>query len=273
MQGIAVIIVTHDSRDELPQCLEALAGQSLRADRIIIVDSGSTDTGYLQACNDMDGVEVVLRENIGFGRANNVGLQALADPVDSVLFLNPDAFPQPDVLERAQQFLQRNPEVGCSGGRLLAFDPGKQQPTGLLDSTGVFRTRYCRWVDRGQGEPDDSRYLVQEDIPVACGAFLFCRRAMLDQVALAGGAVFDPDFFLYKEDIDLCLRIWKQGWRIVYLPGLRVHHCRGWQGRRKMSRKLRLTAASSEILLNRKHPSPCMVWAILKYLLVRWLRI
>jgi len=215
----------------------------------------------------------VYAENIGFGRANNLGLQAVPDPVESVLFLNPDAFPAPDVLERARGFLERNEDVGCIGARLLGFDPRSRRPTGRLDSTGVFRKRDCRWYDRGRGEPDDSRYMVREDIPVACGAFLFCRRTMFDAVALADGAVFDPDFFLYKEDIDLCLRIWKKGWRITYLPGLRVHHCRGWQGRRRMPYSQRLAAASSEVLLCRKHRSPCLAWAILKYILVRWLRL
>ncbi|MCI5208737.1 MAG: hypothetical protein D3910_08075, partial [Candidatus Electrothrix sp. ATG2] len=102
-------------------------------------------------------------------------------------------------------------------------------------------------------------------------------RSMLEQVAgqqESGAAVFDPDFFLYKEDIELCLRIRKAGWRLVSLPEILVYHCRGWQkDRQDISFQLRLTAAKSELLLYRKHPSPYILWALSKYLLVRWLKI
>ena len=94
---------------------------------------------------------------------------------------------------------------------------------------------------------------------------------MLEQVALERGVVFDPDFFLYKEDIELCLRIRKTVWKIVYVPGILVYHCRGWGKRREMPYEQRLLAARSELLLYVKHPSGYMIWAVAKYVLVRWL--
>lgn len=270
----AVIIVTHNSQAVLDRCLSALDRQTVPPDAIALVDSGSADRRYLQSSADRARFTICLEKNIGFSRACNVGYQTVGQDADFILFLNPDAFPMPDSIELSLAFLSKNQDVGCIGGRLIGFDSIRSQPTGLLDSTGVFRTWHGRWHDRDQGEPDSGQHILREEVPAICGAFLFCRNTALKQAALTEGAVFDPDFFLYKEDIELCLRIRKKGWRLVYLPEVVACHCRGWQqDRRQVPYQLRLTAAQSELLLYRKHPSPYLLWAVTKYLLVRGLRI
>ena len=273
MKRVAIIIITHNSQSVLSRCLASLETQTLQPKCIVIVDSGSADTGYLQQYYDVARIKVLFEKNIGFSQANNCGYKAMDQSVDFVLFLNPDAFPEPESIELAISYLVQNGDVGCVSGRLLGFDSKRQRATGAIDSTGIFRKWYGCWYDRGQGESDIGRYGEQEDIPAACAAFLFCRKTMLDQVALLEHVIFDPVFFLYKEDIELCLRIRKSHWRIVYLPDILVFHCRGWQSRQQIPYQLRLTAAGSELLLYRKHPSPYVLWALAKYSLVRWLRV
>jgi len=273
MNRIAVIIVTHNSEQVLDRCLSALRDQTVQPETIVVVDAGSRDTGYLNSCSADGRFQLHLEKNIGFGRANNRAYQKLDPSMDFVLFLNPDAFPAEDALASACAYMESNQEAACLGGRLLGFDPGQRQATGKLDSTGVFRKWYGCWYDRDQGKPDDGRHREEQDVPAVCGAFLFCRKSMLDQVALEQDVVFDPDFFLYKEDIELCLRIRKTHWKIVYLPDILVYHCRGWGERRKMPHARRLLAARSELLLYTKHPSPYIIWALAKYMAVSWLRL
>ncbi len=272
MIDITVIIVSHDSESFLPFCMAALL-QYGQGCRICIVDSGSTDRLYLQQYEMLPQVQVLYQEeNIGFSRANNLGYQHCASESEYIVFLNPDAFITEQTFSEAKKVLTRHENAGCLGGRLLGYDSGTMQPTGRLDSTGIFRAWYGRWLDRGQGEVDSGQYDSIEIIPAACAAFLFCRREMLEQVALPDGAIFDPVFFLYKEDIELGLRIAKSRWDTVYVPNIKVYHCRGWQQRQQMSRRFRLTAATNEIILYTKHPSPYMIWALLKYILVRFFR-
>lgn len=269
MADIAVIIVTHNSEAVLDTCIGALdryGGSCF----VCIVDSGSRDTSYLASYEDRPGFKVLRRDNIGFSQANNLGCRSCPKGAEYIVFLNPDAFICADTFSLAETAMEADSRTGCLSGRLAGYDSRTMQPTGRLDSTGIFRTWYGRWYDRGQGEPDHGQYSESQVVPAACGAFLFCRRTMLEQVALDGGAVFDPDFFLYKEDIELSLRIHKTSWRIRYLPDILVYHCRGWQQRQLISRRLRITAAAGEILLYKKHPSPYMVWALTKYLLVRF---
>lgn len=274
MPTTAVIIVTHNSEDVLAPCLSALQNQVLPPARVYLVDSGSRDTAYLDRIDTAGNVVVLPRQaNIGFARANNLGCRHLEAGTDNVLFLNPDVMLTADALQLAEQSLRQNERVGVLTGRLLGYDFRAAQATGLLDSTGIFRKWYGRWYDRGQGEFDRGQFTGPEDIPAACGALLFCRRKALEQAALAGGAVFDPDFFLYKEDIELCLRLRKKGWLIRYEPGIMAWHGRGWRQRGEMSLALRTAAAKSEIILYRKHPSPYLLWAMLKYLAVRLLKV
>ena len=262
----AVIIVTHNSQACLEQCLQSLAAQTEWVGPVMVVDSGSDDTTYLHRLQQHHPFELILQENIGFSQANNLGAQHLNGEADHILFLNPDCFLLPDTLATALQISRQTPEAAIVSGKLLGYDLIEKRASGRIDSTGIERKLYGRWVDRGQGEKDRGQYDSPEEMAALCGALLLCKKAALDSL---GTEVFDPDFFLYKEDIELSLRLRKKGWKLLYHPDIIAHHCRGWQGEREqMSFELRKTAARSEILLYRKHPSPYMLWALCKYLLV-----
>lgn len=274
MATVAVVIVTCNAEQVIEQCLRALTRDQQHTLEVHIVDSGSTDTGYLEPLEKLPAVTVRLEENIGFSRANNVGYGECSSKAEYILFLNPDAFVRSGTIDAAVRLLASKPRVGCLGGRLLGYDVNTGQPTGRLDSTGVFRTWYGRWFDRDQGEADTGQRGHAEEVPAACGAFMFMRREALEEVQLEGGAVFDPAFFLYKEDIELSLRLRKKGWKILYAPELEVYHCRGWSRQRsRMAYHLRESAARNEVLLYMRHPSVYVVWAVLKYLCVRGLRL
>lgn len=268
---ISAIIVSHNSDRVLPRCLEALAQQTVAVREIIIVDCGSDDRSNLLSLGGREGVAVVETSNIGFSRANNLGMEFVSPQADFVIFLNPDTFLAPDFVETALEICLKNSQVGMVSGKLGGYDLGQNKATGRLDSTGIFRKWYGRWFDRGQGEQDREQYDTPVLVPALCGALLFCRMTALQALP---GPVFDPDFFLYKEDIELSLRMRKAGWQLLYDPRLLAYHGRGWNKKRgEMPVKLRCMAAVNEILLYRKHPSPYMLWAWLKYLLVRFIRL
>jgi N-acetylglucosaminyl-diphospho-decaprenol L-rhamnosyltransferase len=269
---IYVIIVTHNSSAFLEPCLVHLDKQTIPAQEVIVVDSGSSDTAYLQPLAGREGYRLVTSDNIGFGRANNLGMQMLRGAEEGmVVFLNPDTFLPPDFFAQAVGVLNENPMAGAVSGKLLAFDVLSMKATGKIDSAGIYRHWYGRWYDRGQGKQDQGQYDLIASPLALCGALLCCR---LKALRPFGETVFDPDFFLYKEDIDLCLRLRNNGWWLVYDPRLIAYHCRGWSRRRQsVAYALRLAAARSEVLLCQKHPGPQLFWAWSKFLAVRFLRI
>ena len=269
---IYVVIVTHNSREELNICLAHLEKQSVQIKGLAIVDSGSTDPSFLDDLHSFPGVKIIKTENIGFSQANNLGFREIVrDSEGMVVFLNPDTFLPPDYLAQAVQVLNENPMAAVVSGKLLGYDLTTMKPSGLIDSTGILRRWYGRWYDRGQGEKDRGQYDLIASPLALCGALMCCR---LKALRPFNGNVFDPDFFLYKEDIELCLRLRAGGWKVIYDPRLIAHHCRGWaKNRQKMSYNLHLIAARNEVLLYRKHPGPAIVWALLKLCLVKIFRL
>ena len=268
---LSVIIVTHNSERLIDKCVESLARQSLAAARIIIVDSGSDDPSYLDAYSGKAGFAVHLKNNIGFAAANNFGLRHIADADKYVCLLNPDTFLEPDSFKRSMELVSTRPEVAILTGRLKGFDLRNCRPNGLLDSTGIFRAWYGRWYDRGQGVKNEDNYQIQEEVPAICGAFMFCR---IEALSKNMPNIFDESFFMYKEDIDLCLRLRKQGWKMLYEPEVEAFHARGWsKNRQEISYQTRCLASKSEIRLNLKHQSPYLLWALFKYFVVRVLHV
>ena len=266
---VHVIIVTHNSADVLHICLQNLEIQTHPIKSIIVVDSGSNDLEYLDTARNKIGVKVIEAQNIGYSRANNIGYKELEKRDGLIVFMNPDTFLPPDYIACALQLVKENSDAGIVSGKLLGYDYLNGVATGKLDSTGIYRKWYGRWYDRGQGETDHGQYDLKCSPPAVCGALMCCSGKALQ----ACEEVFDSDFFLYKEDIELSLRLRKMGWSLLYDPRLTAYHCRGWNSRKKMPRELRIIAAESEILLYKKHPSPFILWAFLKLMAVKLARL
>ncbi len=272
----AVIIVTHNSQAFLPHCLEALQQQTQPACQIILVDSGSQDTTYLEHYRQMPTLTLHLAyDNIGFCQGNNVGMSYVDDSIKYVLFLNPDAFLTPSFLENALAYLEQpaSRQVGALSGILLGYDIQQQQPTGQIDSTGIFRTWYGRWYDRDQGKAyQQNQHVTPEKVPALCGALMLCRMTALKSVVLGPHIVMDPTFYMYKEDIDLSLRLRQKGWSLLLIPEWIAYHCRGWKKERaQVPRHLRLLSAKNEMRLYARLKSPFYFYSMFKYVLVKTL--
>lgn len=270
----AVIIVTHNSHLYLDKCMACLEQQTVIPSQIILVDSGSDHIEYLKAYQKKPRVCVYAsKKNIGFCLGNNSGF-SLADPqAKYILFLNPDAFLVPSFIEQAIAYMEesRYSKVAALSGFLLDFDMHQNHTNHCFDSCGIFRKWYGRWYDRGQGEAFRSDlYNQEESVPALCGALMFCRREALNTVLLGANEVFDNSFYMYKEDVDLSLRLRKKGWDLKFVPQLAAYHCRGWQkDRRQVPRHLRLLSAKNEMKLCLRSYSPCLLYSCLKYLTVK----
>lgn len=268
---VSIIIVTHNSQSFLPRCIEAIDHQTVRPYQIIVVDSGSDDSSYLDEISERDLCEVKKLSSVGFAAANNKGLESLDTACDYVLFINPDTFLSTVVIEKSLEIMERFPRVAILTGLLEGYDLSRSCKTGKIDSTGIFRAWYGRWYDRGKGEAIGHKYQDPENVPAVCGALMFARTSALRPEL---PELFDESFFMYKEDIELSVRLSEKGWKLHYSPEIRAFHCRGWNdSRRAISRNMRIMSARNEIRIYQKHPSIYMVWAQFKYLLVRILNI
>ncbi len=278
---VAVIIVTHNSDRHLDKCMECLEAQKSRAEQIIIVDSGSSDCNYLQKYSNRQGMKIITgNRDIGFCRGNNLGLAHVNATIEYVLFLNPDAFIMPSFIQKAVGFMEENSNKQCGAltGTTLGYSIEKNAPTGLYDTTGVFQSWWGRWYDRGQGEVrNPQKYRTTERIPAICGAVFFTRHSALKEVMLPKGdyELFDTRFYMYKEDIDLSLRLKKRGWNLMFVPDVVAFHCRGWNpDRQTMPKKMRMHSATNELRIHWKLKSPIpLIYSFFKYCAVKYLNI
>jgi len=268
---VTAILVTHNSERVIQQAVDSLCAGTDVPHRIVIVDSGSSDPSYLADVRfgESDGRIVRPGTNVGFCLGNNLGLR-LADEADDILLVNPDAFVLPDFLRRSRQHLADDPSVGALGPKLQGFDIEEGKPNGLIDSAGICQTFWGRFYDRGQREPDHGQYDRSQDVVALCGATILLRRSALDAVLVDGG-IFDASFFMYKEDVDLAIRLQRAGWRTVYFPEASVLHCRGWKpNRRSMPRWARQRSLQNEWRLWLRGWTPSQPrWRALPYLTVK----
>ena len=268
MVEISVVIVTYNSAPFFEALISALEKQTLLPQRIIIVDSGSKDTGYLERVHTSPlNFRLALKDNIGVCVGNNLGWSQSRD-ADYVLFLNPDAFLTPDFLEKGIEYLEdpANLSVGIVQPTLIQYDISTKQSTGCVDSTGVSQSWYGRFFERDQGKLLEvlAQHTAPNSVPAVCSAVALCRQQSLVDIA-EGDNLFDPEFFMYKDDTDVSLRVRRMGWKLMHHPGLVAYHCRGWKGRAATSRKMRLLSSRNDIRLYAKTRSPYLIYAFAKH--------
>jgi GT2 family glycosyltransferase len=220
---VAVVVVTWNARGYVAACLESLRGLQRAPMEVLVVDNASTD-GTVALVRDRfpEVRRIEAGANLGFCRANNLGIRSTRAP--SVLVLNPDTRLEPDFLEQLLPAFE-DPAVGIACGKMFRFD-GE-----TLDSCGQLLGRSRQPVDRGYGRADRGRFEQEEPVFGACGAAALYRRAMLDAIADPGDVYFDEAFFAFYEDLDLAWRAQRLGWKARYRPNAVGYHARGGTAR------------------------------------------
>src|SRR5262249_6417158 len=141
-----------------------------------------------------------------------------------VLSLNADARPEPEFVARLlARMVEPGWRVGAVTGRLLR--PPQADGSRRLDACGMRLVQTWRHLDRGSGELDRGQYARAERVFGGTGAATLLRREALFDVAVEGD-VFDPDFFTFREDAELCFRLRERGWEVLYEPAARCEHRR-----------------------------------------------
>lgn len=211
---LAVVIVEWNSADLLSRCLATLAEQIVPANRIIVIDNASTGEARRRVATEHPAVEVVrLDENRGFAGGSNRGI-GLASDAEWIALVNPDAFPEPDWLERLLAAAEQHPELSFFASRqVMAEDPS------LLDGTGdCYGVSGLAWR-RDHGMTAAGRRGQPGEVFGPCAAAALYRRDALIEV---GG--FDESYFCYFEDVDLAFRLRLAGHRCLYVPDAVVRH-------------------------------------------------
>jgi GT2 family glycosyltransferase len=221
---VSIVVVAHDSEDDLPLSLAAAVAQREVSVETLVVDNASSDRSREIVRRQASNVRLItLPENAGFAAAMNAGIETTSGRY--VISLNPDCRLAPDFAATLTRRLDARPDVGSGAGRIYRAEGADLLPTSRLDSTGIVFTPSGRHFDRGSEEEADGRYLEEGEVAGTTAAAGFYRREALESAKISTG-YFDSDFFVYREDADLAWRLAKLGWKCLYVPGARAWHRR-----------------------------------------------
>ncbi len=234
---VSVVIVSFNVRDLLLRCLESVRPSldGLDAD-VWVVDNGACD-GTWDAIADRGDVRAVRgAPSLGFARANNLALRRAGGR--HVLLLNPDTELPPGGIAAMVRRIEQDESIGIIGPRLVLAD-GTVDPSGRRSFPTPLAAagRLLRVPNRMTARVADPYNLTDRSeraeafVDAVSGACMLVRREAL---RVTGG--FDPQFFMYAEDLDLALRVRRAGWRTLYFPDVEVRH---WKRESTRQREVR----------------------------------
>ncbi len=247
---ISIIIVNYNVKDFLFQCLKSIekSEQSLNVE-VIVVDNNSTDGSVNYLSPLFPRVKfIALEENLGFGRANNLGFERAKGKY--FLILNPDTILEENTLLVMKEYLYTHQEVGIAGCKVLNADGTFQVPcrrgfpTPWVAFTKLFGLQQIFPKSKLFGRYNQTFRNIDETyyIESISGSFMFARREAIKEL---GG--FDTDFFMYAEDIDLCYRATKLNWKIAYVHTTSIIHYKGESTKRSKDNELKNFYKAMEI--------------------------
>ena len=227
MPRLSIIIVSYNSAAHLEECLRSLTDPPPQTDHeIVVVDNASTDGTAEYLRTRWSGIRLIeAGANIGFARANNLGIRQTFG--DLVLLLNPDTMAPAGALDRLVQALEAEPAAAIAGPRLvdakgraeLSFGPMISPLSELRQKILVKGHQYRLPVLSGFVERLTA---ATKYVDWVSGACLLIRRPDLDAAGL-----FDERFFMYTEDVDLCASVRASGRRVLFVATVRIVHARG----------------------------------------------
>lgn len=226
MPRLSIVIVSFNAREHLERCLESLHAPppSVPHD-IVVVDNESAD-GSAAAARRWPGVRVIeAGANLGFARANNMGIRATTGA--NLLLLNSDTIVPAGAIDRLVAALDQHPDVAVVGPRLVDVEGRAELSFGRM--IGPLKELRQKLLVRGRARrrPFASRLVERltrhERSPDwVSGACLLVRRSDAEAVGL-----FDERYFMYTEDVDFCAAIRARGRRILFTPMVEVVHVGG----------------------------------------------
>jgi N-acetylglucosaminyl-diphospho-decaprenol L-rhamnosyltransferase len=232
---IGLVTVGFESADVWPAFFQSLSRSTLKPQSVVVIDnSPEAPEGLTKLYKG----KLTLRhrpDNPGYGAAINEGVSLLPSDCTVIVMCNPDISFEPQALQRAVDALLAHPTAGIAGPAVINPDgsiypsarafPGVRVGIGHAILGEVWKKN--PWTQRYLGvyEGDDVRI-----VDWLSGSCLVAKKEAFNQV---GG--FDHEYFMFLEDVDLCFRLKRAGWRSLYVPGARIEHSGGHSTKSRMA--------------------------------------
>ena len=209
---VSIVVVNYNGSQFLKECFDSLFKLEYPAGgiEILMVDNCSEDDSIGLVKNNFPKVKILKNDVNNYTRANNLGIKHAQG--DFVAFINNDVQVDRAWLVELMEVMKKEKRAGIVGGKILLED-GKLQSAALEEYPNFY------WGDRGLRQEDRGQYEHLEEVQGLCGAAVLFRKSCLEEIGL-----FDEDFMMYLEDVDMCLRCAKKKWKVFYAPKSTAKH-------------------------------------------------
>ena len=209
---VSVVVVNHNGKELLKNCFNSLANLDYPRNRLELsmVDNLSKDdsVGYVKRCFPQ--INVFKNTCNNYCKANNLGIKKSKG--DYVAMLNNDTVVDKSWLRELVKVIGRDDKIGAVGSKILLSN-------GKIQSIGHEEFPYYYWGDKGFLEKDLQQYSEIRSIPSVSNCSALYRKE-----ALYNAGLFDEDFGMYMEDVDISFRLKQKRWKIFYAPNSKVYH-------------------------------------------------
>lgn len=265
---LSIIIVNFNVKEFLQNLLNSIQRSSYKVTREIIVIDNASDDGSVEILKDKyPYVHLIAnKKNLGFGAANNLGLKIATGKY--ILLINPDTIVQEDTFEKLISFFEKTPEAGLAGCKVLNSD-GTLQLACRRSFPGPW-TSFCKVTGLSSLFPNSRlfakynlTYLDENktyEVDAISGAFMMMKKDVYEKV---GG--FDPQFFMYGEDLDLCYRIQKAGFKVYYVHNTQIIHYKGESTKRSSMDETKVFYDAMHLFVKKHFSSSFLVEIILQF--------
>jgi GT2 family glycosyltransferase len=226
---VSIVILNWNGKRFIKECLDSLLAIDYKTYEVIFVDNGSSDDSlafmkknYRSQLSRKKFRIIENNANLGVPEGNNVGIRKALEKTKAkyVVMLNNDTKVERKWLSSLVNTAEKDKKIGAIQSKMLRFDKK------TIDSAGaLIYNPLAIAVDRGQGEEDIGQYDQREEMLALCAAGALFRSDALQDVEMSGDYL-DKEFFCMWEDIDLSVRIFLAGWKVVYEPSSVMYHRR-----------------------------------------------
>ena len=208
---VSIIIVNYNGKKLMKECLDSLSGLDYPKPKleIIMVDNCSEDGSVEFVKDGWHQVKIIENKVNNYCQACNFGIIKAAG--EYVVFLNNDVKVSEKWLIELVRAMEKDTAIGAATSKLLKDD-------GTIQNAGLYELPNFYWDERGAGKSGEE-FNQADEVDAISGASVIFRRSALKQVGF-----LDEDFIMFGEDVDICLRLKKRGWRLAYIPLSVVYH-------------------------------------------------
>ncbi|MCA9380885.1 glycosyltransferase family 2 protein [Candidatus Dojkabacteria bacterium] len=218
--SVSIVVVTWNSENDIKDCLNSIQNQTYtNIDKVIVVDNNSSDSTVQIIENDFKEVDLIeSKKNTYFTGGHNIGIKHAIDTYhsDYIAIFNPDTLVDPKWIEVMVENVSTDTKIGVAGSKIKFWNNSNE---GKINSAGLVYDGFMQAYDNGFMEEDNRQYDNTKEVSAVSGCCMLLSSQMIKEI----GAFWGP-LRMYMEDLELCIRAKKHGWKVLYVGTTQVGH-------------------------------------------------